>query len=74
MVVVRPKFVIWKLYNVTTTSYGYISAKMKMKDYKAVLDQEKPKEPYVVVQEDNIFIFYLNSPIGCYRIELIDEP
>jgi len=66
-----PNYVIYRLFNVHNKA-NFISAKMTWDDLEEALDLENPEKPYMIIKEDDIYIFYVNSPVGCYRIEVVD--
>ena len=63
---------IFNLHNVKPKA-GYIDATMSWKEFIEATKKENPQEPYMVISEDGIDIFYINSPIGCYRVTLTKE-
>ena len=73
MVRVKPKYVVWEIFDIEQTGYGYNHAKMLMKDFERSVALESPNEPYAIVSENGTKIFYLNTPVGCYRIKLIED-
>lgn len=68
----KPHYVIFKIFDMKVES-SYITGKMLWKDFNESVSKEKPKTPYMIIHEDGIDIFYINSPVGCYRITLIKE-
>jgi len=66
-----PPYVIYKLFAVQNKS-NYIAAKMTWEDLEETLEIEKPEKPYMIIKEDDKYIFYVNAPIGCYRVEVVD--
>ena len=66
-----PNYVIYKLFNVQNKP-NYISAKMTWEDLEDALELETANKPFTIIKEDDKYIFYINSPVGCYRIEVVD--
>ena len=66
-----PNYVIYKLFNVQNKA-NYISAKMTWEDLEEALEIERPEKPYMIIKEDDKYIFYVNAPVGCYRVEIVD--
>ena len=65
-------YVRYNLFNVKTKA-NCITANMTYDDFERTINEEKPDSPYMLICEDGTDIFYINSPVGCYRITLVDD-